>query len=60
MNKEADFEIRQIMIIVAMFGLATGLLPKTSSAADVSVGLSFGVPFPAVVVYPAAPPLHQW
>ncbi|OPY17437.1 MAG: hypothetical protein A4E74_01265 [Syntrophus sp. PtaB.Bin075] len=46
----------KLMIIVAMFGLATGFLPKTSSAADVSVGLSFGIPFPAVVVYPAAPP----
>jgi hypothetical protein len=45
----------KITIIAVVIGLAASLLPKIGSAADVSVGLSFGVPFPAVAVYPAVP-----
>ncbi|MEN6622566.1 MAG: hypothetical protein ABFD50_13570 [Smithella sp.] len=45
----------KVIIFLAAFIMAAGFLPKAGSAADVSVGLSFGMPFPAVAVYPAVP-----
>ncbi len=45
----------KVTIFVAVLGLASSLLPKTGSAADVSVGFSFGMPVSAVAVYPAVP-----
>lgn len=47
----------KVIIITAMLGLAIGFLPKAGFAHDVSVGISFGIPFPlpVVEVYPALP-----
>ncbi|MFH2047164.1 MAG: hypothetical protein ABIK92_18705 [Pseudomonadota bacterium] len=54
--------IAKAMIITVMFGIAIGLFPKTSSARDVSVGISLGIPVPFLKVYHAlpSPPPPPW
>ncbi|MBA3036218.1 MAG: hypothetical protein FP814_06960 [Desulfobacterium sp.] len=52
----------RVMFITVVLGLAVGILPKTSSAHDVSVGFAFGIPFPVIEVHHAlpSPPPPPW
>lgn len=47
----------KVILVTVMLGLAVGLLPKASWAADISVGFFMGLPVPVVTVAP--PPVHH-